>query len=275
MEKLTIRSGKPIELDFGDKDCIIFDLKNEISASKGLYVLDADNGVGKSTLLSILSLIHAPVIEEDTIVFSTETDYDYKYLYSPQGLKEQIRIRMEEMVIITQEPFMLPLTIGDNMRILGLGEKEIDTIMNLIHNKFPSLSASSKITSLSGGQMQRVFIEMMFGRIKPDRNHVIFIDEPFNNLSDDNKEILLDKIKKFAEDNLVIMIDHSIPHNCLEKYTASSTDITAKRKHIPENNKLNSDETEKAGKNIWMKFIHIKDNSIGSFIDNYKTELQR
>ncbi|PID26468.1 MAG: hypothetical protein CR982_10155 [Candidatus Cloacimonadota bacterium] len=242
-KSLEFKANKPIELD------------------KGLVLVEAGNGAGKSSLLSVLALVNSPDIEKDTIFFN---DKDYYDLYSNRLFQDQKNIRSNEFVIITQEPYFLPFSLKENLRLLNYTESEMDSLIDEMQKKFKTINYDSMESELSGGQKQRFFIEMMFNRIKKNQKKVIFIDEPFNNLSGENKVILLEKINKFSQSNLVFVVEHDITNN----YEDHHIDYEKLYKIKVNEGETTSSRTVKNVDSIEIKLIKVKDSQLKSFIDS-------
>ncbi len=177
-----------------------FDLK---LPDKGLVGIIGPSGSGKSTLMYCLSTLKTPTAGE---IF-----YNGKSL---TGLKEQDRetLRRDEFGFVFQRHFLVPymnslanVTVAANakgeavrkraeslLKSLGLGEKEL--------KKRPG--------KLSGGQRQRVAI----ARAMMNKPKVLFADEPTAALDHENAFAVMDILKEYAKENLVLVIthDHSI-----------------------------------------------------------------
>ncbi len=177
-----------------------FDLK---LPDKGLVGIIGPSGSGKSTLMYCLSTLKTPTTGE---IF-----YNGKSL---TGLKEQDRetLRRDEFGFVFQRHFLVPymnslanVTVAANakgeavrkraeslLKSLGLGEKEL--------KKRPG--------KLSGGQRQRVAI----ARAMMNKPKVLFADEPTAALDHENAFAVMDILKEYAKENLVLVIthDHSI-----------------------------------------------------------------
>ena len=177
-----------------------FDLK---LPDKGLVGIIGPSGSGKSTLMYCLSTLKTPT--------AGEILYNGKSL---TGLKEQERekLRRDEFGFVFQRHFLVPymnslanVTVAANrkgtevnaraeslLKSLGLGEKEL--------KKRPG--------KLSGGQRQRVAI----ARAMMNKPKVLFADEPTAALDHENAFAVMDILKEYAKENLVLVIthDHSI-----------------------------------------------------------------
>lgn len=177
-----------------------FDLK---LPDKGLVGIIGPSGSGKSTLMYCLSTLKTPT--------AGEILYNGKRI---TALKEQERerLRRDEFGFVFQRHFLVPymnslanVTVAANgtgeevrvraerlLRSLGLGEKEM--------KKRPG--------KLSGGQRQRVAI----ARAMMNEPKVLFADEPTAALDHENAFAVMDILKEYAKDKLVLVIthDHSI-----------------------------------------------------------------
>lgn len=170
---------------------------------KGLVGIIGPSGSGKSTLMYCLSTLKKPTAGE---IFYNGKDITV--------LKEQERekLRRDEFGFVFQRHFLVPylnslanVTVAANgtgeevkmrgenlLRSLGLGEKEM--------KKRPG--------KLSGGQRQRVAI----ARAMMNAPKVLFADEPTAALDHENAFAVMDILKEYAKENLVLVIthDHSI-----------------------------------------------------------------
>lgn len=170
---------------------------------KGLVGIIGPSGSGKSTLMYCLSTLKTPT--------AGEILYNGKNL---TGLKEQERerLRRDEFGFVFQRHFLVPymnslanVTVAANgkgtgvntraeslLKSLGLGEKEL--------KKRPG--------KLSGGQRQRVAI----ARAMMNAPKVLFADEPTAALDHETAFAVMDILKEYAKENLVLVIthDHSI-----------------------------------------------------------------
>ena len=166
---------------------------------KGLVGIIGQSGSGKSTLMYCLSTLKNPT--------AGEILYNGKSLTE---LKEQERekLRRDEFGFVFQRHFLVPymnslanVTVAANakgeavrkraeslLKSLGLGEKEL--------KKRPG--------KLSGGQRQRVAI----ARAMMNRPKVLFADEPTAALDHENAFAVMDILKEYAKENLVLVITH-------------------------------------------------------------------
>ena len=161
------------------------------------------SGVGKSTLVSILGLLIGTKKFAGTIHYadSQQTTHDYQSL--PQATAEYLR--RTEFGFALQDPFLLPhLTVAENLGIplgfVGNSDEERQTRAAALLKSTPDLPdhAESLPTTLSGGQKQRVGVL----RSLIHQPTVVFADEPFSALDDNNKFRILDLLVQWQEHTL-------------------------------------------------------------------------
>ena len=170
---------------------------------KGLVGIIGPSGSGKSTLMYCLSTLKVPTAGE--ILYNGKNITVLK-----EGERE--RLRRDEFGFVFQRHFLVPymnsvanVTVAANgkgeevklraeslLKSLGRGEKEM--------KKRPG--------KLSGGQRQRVAI----ARAMMNRPKVLFADEPTAALDHETAFAVMDILKEYAKENLVLVIthDHSI-----------------------------------------------------------------
>jgi|GEM_PF-5999031 len=202
--------------------------------SKCLYNIMGLNGVGKSTILNILSLLTGfngnYYKQNGTLVINHEKNY-----------AETDLIRFNEFSYIFQDPHIINMyTVKENLEIVNKDFKFtkhmsliIDKIESSISNtcknyliqKIYDLKKNRDNTpySLSGGEKQLLsFIRAM---IKPSR--VIFADEPWASMDQNLKDFVEEQLYQYLENkdlfcdfrnhsldsaNTVIMITHMHQH---------------------------------------------------------------
>lgn len=170
---------------------------------KGFVGIIGPSGSGKSTLMYCLSTLKKPT--------------DGQILYNGSELtnltdSEREKLRRNEFGFVFQRHFLVPyMSAIDNVTVaatedsknadehakkllsgFGLGEKEF--------GKRPS--------KLSGGQRQRTAI----ARAMINNPRVLFADEPTAALDHENAFAVMEILKEYAKENLVLVIthDHSI-----------------------------------------------------------------
>lgn len=191
---------------------LIFDNLNFTVSENDLVLVRGKSGCGKSSLLNILSF----------------QDWNYKgeVLLLNQNIKhfslnERSLIRNQMFGFVYQNYGLIAnRTVEENIMMPYLySSNKVDYDW---YNEVISLLGINELTStnvnlLSGGERQRVSI----ARALILRPRIIFLDEPFSNLDIDNKNILIDLLKKISllPNTSIILVSHDIPTYLEEKVT--------------------------------------------------------
>ncbi len=178
---------KEIVKKYGDKTVL---QKLSLSVEKGEIVLiEGDSGVGKTTLLNIISGIDLPdegsvVIEGKNIVKMSE-DERAKLRLNMIGIIFQTYNLIEELNV--EENIALPLRLA--------GKKWKEKVEELMEFLDISDLRSKRINMLSGGERQRVAI----ARALANDPRIILADEPTSNLDDRNTERVIETLRRIRE----------------------------------------------------------------------------
>ena len=153
-------------------------------SSKGLYILTGDNGIGKTTLLNILSLNDSNYSGE---IFFDEEKVDFSNSKLINKLKNNIEYLDQKNNFISYLDYL------ENYNLDTYLFK--DTINSDISIKSQSLSDGEKIILL---------IDRCILRNKP----IVLIDEVTSFLDDKNFILVMKKIEKLSKKSLVIFATH-------------------------------------------------------------------
>ncbi|MBQ4282730.1 MAG: ABC transporter ATP-binding protein [Lachnospira sp.] len=170
---------------------------------KGLVGIIGPSGSGKSTLMYCLSTLKKPT--EGSII------YNGVELTELSDNKRE-HLRRNEFGFVFQRHFLVPyMSAVDNVIVAATEDKNVATEhaikllekLGLTKNEFGKRPAK-----LSGGQRQRVAI----ARAMINNPKVLFADEPTAALDHGNAYAVMDILKEYSRDNLVLVIthDHSI-----------------------------------------------------------------
>lgn len=175
---------KNLSKSFGKKE--IFKSFSYEFSDKGLYRIKGESGVGKTTLLRIISGI------------------DTKYTGSVLGGG------CNNVSVAFQEYRLFPnLTILENITEAAFKNANESDVLKardlLLSLGFSEYEFSLRPSELSGGMKQRV----SFARALLRQTPVLLLDEPTKELDERLCNIVKDLIKKEAEKRLVILITHS------------------------------------------------------------------
>ncbi|MCI8306467.1 MAG: ABC transporter ATP-binding protein [Lachnospiraceae bacterium] len=166
---------------------------------KGLVGIIGPSGSGKSTLIYCMSTLKAPV--EGSII------YDGRELMGLSG-RQRENLRRNEFGFVFQKHYLIPyMTALDNVMVAGNGERpalkkkaaEYLSWLGLKEREF-----AKRPSKLSGGQCQRVAI----ARAMINSPKVIFADEPTASLDHENAFNVMNILKKYSEDRLVVVVTH-------------------------------------------------------------------
>ncbi len=206
----------PIEKRFQHKDKILYtvnDNKQDLKlASNYFYYFQGKNGVGKTTLLNIISLLtnfEGGVKLTDNTIILNEDNKD-------KSNHEKSNIRKHHFSYIFQDPHIVNIyTIKENLTIVNQDlnfADDMDLIFQKINhldiNKAEKLYLQTKLTKiiheknnspfyLSGGEKQLLsFIRAM---VKP--SNIIFADEPWASMDKNLKEFIEQELYKYLSNN--------------------------------------------------------------------------
>jgi len=207
----------PLTLNFRNKCSLTFDLskkKTEFAQTfpEGFYYIEGSNGSGKSSFLSMLALLAGSIGKRDEKKFGGIQFSEYLYSHNEFDINEAATIREKYFCIFTQEVFFLPgITTLKNYSIFN----ETGKTSNIPENEYPNL--------LSGGQQQNRYIQMIF---QPKKS-VWFLDEPFNNMDNNNKLVFWELLKKIVSkpSKTFFLIDHSMNNHIKDEYFEHYEDI--------------------------------------------------
>lgn len=162
------------------------------------------NGVGKSTLLSIISKIDQSdagkiFIAQEDIEHISSKDYARKVSFLRQSNYTHIRLKVEELISFGRFPY----TRGKR-----LTPKDLEVIRRAIACMDLEDIAGKYLDELSGGQRQRAYLAMILAQ---DTDYIL-LDEPLNNLDMKYSVQVMKTLRKFAHEQgkTVILIVHDI-----------------------------------------------------------------
>ncbi|HEY9059125.1 MAG TPA: ATP-binding cassette domain-containing protein [Pseudobacteroides sp.] len=196
LNKSYKKKGKQIE--------IIKDFSYDFKPG-ALYQIKGESGKGKTTLLTLLSLLQKQ--DSGEIFFNDE-------LVSSLNYEKKCKFRREHIGIIFQDYNLLDsLTVIDNICLLDICEnkvsakdaykkaEEVLSLLNLSHR------SHHLPFELSGGEQQRVGI----ARAIIKNPSILICDEPVSNLDMENSKRIVDFINDYCHKNnkLVLVTSHN------------------------------------------------------------------
>ena len=222
---------KKLNKCFNEK--IIFSDFSLALASSNLYLLEGENGKGKTTLFRIISGID---IEYEGEIFFNNKKLNYKDVFY-----YNIDFNLYDI-----------LTVKGNLKVISTKYLPLIRKLNLDY------LLDKKVNELSKGEKARIGIVKAILLNKP----ILLLDEPFSYLDLENSKLIFELIKEYSKDHLVILINH--------KYTELNNEIKNKINLdkdciFEEGQSLNKDKINKPNsfflsfkifiKNIWRNLI--------------------
>ena len=158
----------------------------------GFIMIKGESGAGKSTLLHLIGSILKP--SDGTIKYNNKSIYD-NITYLNVYRKNEVGFCFQDNNLFDN------MTVEENLSIYENCENEINNYLKIFDlTKYKR----TKIVNLSSGE--RKLIAIIRALVKKPR--VLLIDEPFEVLDYDNRIILLELLKKTANNVLVIISTH-------------------------------------------------------------------
>lgn len=168
---------KKINKCFNEK--IIFSDFSLVLASSNLYLLEGENGKGKTTLFRIISGID---IEYDGKIFFNNKKLNHKDVFY-----YNIDFNLYDI-----------LTVKENLKVISKNYLPLIRKLNLEY------LLNKKVNELSKGEKARIGIVKAILLNKP----ILLLDEPFSYLDLENSKLIFELIKEYSKDHLVILINH-------------------------------------------------------------------
>ena len=166
---------------------------------KGLIGIIGPSGSGKSTLMYTMSTLKK--------LTSGDVLYNGKSLMSISDSEKQ-HLRRYEFGFVFQRHYLINyMTALDNATVastIPVNEAKEKAEKLLLEIGLKKRELHHKPTKLSGGQRQRVAI----ARAMMNDPKVLFADEPTASLDHENAFLVMDRLKEYSKDRLVLVITH-------------------------------------------------------------------
>ncbi|MBQ9956707.1 MAG: ABC transporter ATP-binding protein [Ruminococcus sp.] len=166
---------------------------------KGLVGIIGPSGSGKSTLMYCLSTLKKPT--------SGSILYNGREITALRD-SERENIRRDEFGFVFQRHFLVPyMSALDNVTVASAknNAETVEKAKKLLSSfGLGNTEISKRPSKLSGGQRQRTAI----ARAMINNPKVLFADEPTAALDHDNAFLVMEILKKYSEENLVLVITH-------------------------------------------------------------------
>ncbi|MCR5020849.1 ATP-binding cassette domain-containing protein [Ruminococcus sp.] len=168
-----------------------------------IYSISGRSGVGKSTLLNILSTLGKPNSGKVEL---------FGMNIATCNSREISLIRNKRIGVVFQN-YLLDerLSASENVMIPTLINKDICNVKDRIYTLFNELEigylTDRKVLNLSGGEKQRISI----ARALVNDPDILFMDEPTANLDNKSEEVIIRLLQKLAYDEkkCIVCVTHS------------------------------------------------------------------
>jgi ABC-type multidrug transport system ATPase subunit len=177
----------------------IFDNTSFVLPSNGLFLLTGANGLGKTTLLNILSL--------------TDTDFEGKFLYNGVVLNKKNAdiYRGKDCYTIYQDfIYFDDVSVYQNIDKLSNSKLSKDEVFAILKRVGIERLIDHDVDSLSSGEKRRLTIAMSL-IFQPK---VLLCDEIVASLDEANVSNIIIILKEISKTSLVVLVSH----NNLDKY---------------------------------------------------------
>lgn len=224
---------KEISKSFGEK--VIYEKANLSLPNFGLFLLEGENGVGKSTLLNIIDY--------------NDTDFTGKLIFNNQEINKKNASKYRKFNVFTlyQDTILFEdLTIRQNLVKISPKKISDDDIKNILEQVNLHNDLDQVVNSLSMGEKKRLMISFSF-LFKPD---ILLCDEITNNLDEENTKDVLEAIKAISKNCLVVFVSHYIPEKLKEifddKIFIENHKLSLRKGEIKDNDSIQKqDKTQK------------------------------
>ena len=167
----------------------------------GLIGIIGPSGSGKSTLMYCLSTLKAPT--------SGEIWYNGKQ-FAEYSKKEKEYLRRKEFGFVFQRHFLIHyMSALDNVIVTSADPLSITAVRGqklLFDLDIKPAMFDKRPSYLSSGQRQRVTI----ARAMINQPPVLFADEPTSSLDHDSAELVMEVLKEYSKEQLVLVITHDL-----------------------------------------------------------------
>ncbi|MEH2171308.1 ABC transporter ATP-binding protein [Nostoc sp.] len=194
LEKVTFgyQHGKPI----------LQDISLEAQPGETIALVGA-TGVGKSTLVSLIPRFFDP--------------WQGRVLFDGVDIRDvQLQSLRQQIAVVLQEPFLLPLTIAENIaygcvnasrqRIIAAAQAaNADTFIQRLPKGYDTVIGERGAT-LSGGEKQRLAIARALLKDAP----VLILDEPTSALDAETEFLLLEALERLMAGRTTFIIAHRL-----------------------------------------------------------------
>lgn len=178
---------------------VVKDVSFQVEAGQILGVL-GPNGSGKSTLLKLVSGILMPSSGTVTLRGKDIKDYKPKHLAREMAVLPQLHpqgfgMTVREVVSLGRYPHQTGL-------FSSWTTQDEQAVREAMKTTQIERYAETEITSLSGGEQQRVFVAQALAQQAP----LLLLDEPTNHLDISHQKQLLDTLRSYVKEQQIAVV---------------------------------------------------------------------
>lgn len=201
IEKIDIINVNDLTFNYSENSTVINQLSYEFTKDN-IYIIQGENGTGKSTLLSILIRLRSD-LKNGNVSFNN-CNIETLDMYKIRKNNISVYLQNEEVQDVTIREYLF-----DGKEFNDESVQSLISSMNLdkflINDSFNILTLLNRsIENLSTGEKQKILIFRTFLK-KAD---VYILDEPTSNIDNESKKHLLDFISLIKKDKIIILITH-------------------------------------------------------------------
>lgn len=185
------------------KDIVLSNINLEIK-NKDFLALIGPNGGGKSTLLKLILGIHKP--SKGSVKILSENQRHLNIGYVPQNTNININFPVTVLDIVLMGLKRNNQGFLKKIFSYGYNNDEIDNAKDILDKVGIGDLIYNKISSLSGGQRQKV----MIARALCTKAEILLLDEPTANIDIKSQNSIYELLKELNKKISIIVVSHDI-----------------------------------------------------------------
>lgn len=172
--------------------------------NNSLVAIKGNSGTGKTTLLNIISLLDKP--SSGGILFNSENVTNISIKKRREYLKKNLGFVFQNYGLLENSTIKQNLEIALKSKKFGK-RKKLDLMIDTLQQvNLSSLDLNVKVSSLSGGEQQRIGL----ARCILKNGNLIIADEPTAALDSENEKIIMLQFKELKKrGHTIILTTHS------------------------------------------------------------------
>jgi len=188
-------------VSFGYSEAPLFEDLSYRFKEKTFYLIQGRFGIGKSTLLRLMTRLENPTGGEIRFQGTALSDYDPPILRRRIVYIQQLPTVLDASI---RQNLLLPFTFSANKDYTRPDDEELKALLDRVH--LPPDGLNQNAMSLSVGQLQRICLVRGL-MLSPD---MILLDEPTSALDDESARVVQAMVEEVCSDSgiTVVMVNH-------------------------------------------------------------------